>query len=122
MDKSEEMVKIIRDFNEAFNRHDVTGMMQFMTDDCLFENTDPAPDGSAHQGKATVTRFWRDFFLQSSRAHIEIEEIFAAGEHCVMRWVYSWVDETSQAGHVRGVDIFRLRDGMISEKRSYVKG
>ena len=36
------------EFNEAFNRHDVAGMMQPMSDDCIFENTGPAPDGAVY--------------------------------------------------------------------------
>jgi predicted SnoaL-like aldol condensation-catalyzing enzyme len=69
-----------------------------------------------------VTQFWQDFFRESPRAHIDIEEIFGLGQHCVMRWKYTWVDGAGQAGHVRGVDIFRVQDNLISEKLSYVKG
>jgi ketosteroid isomerase-like protein len=32
-------------FNEAFGRHDVNAVMALMTDDCIFENTLPTPDG-----------------------------------------------------------------------------
>ncbi len=122
MSKLESAMRVVLDFNEAFNRHDVAGMMQLMSDDCLFENTDPAPDGSAYSGKEAVAQFWRDFFRQSPQAHIEAEEIFGLGERCVMRWKYSWVDPAGGKGHVRGVDIFRVRDGSIREKLSYVKG
>ena len=33
----------IEAFNEAFGRHDVDAVMALMTDDCIFENTLPAP-------------------------------------------------------------------------------
>lgn len=122
MSKLEAGVRIVLEFNEAFNRHDVAGMMQLMSDDCIFENTDPAPDGTAYSGQAAVTQFWQDFFRESPSAHIEIEEIFGMGLRCVMRWRYEWVDTAGEKGHVRGVDIFKLKDGLISEKLSYVKG
>jgi len=32
------------------------------------------------------------------------------------------VDAAGTKGHVRGVDIFKIKDGLISEKLSYVKG
>ena len=35
----------IHAFNDALNRHDVDAVMALMTDDCVFENTWPAPDG-----------------------------------------------------------------------------
>jgi len=122
MSKIEAAVRIVLAFNDAFNQHDVTGMMKLMSDDCIFENTDPAPDGTLYSGKGAVTQFWENFFQESPNAHIEIEDIFGLGLRCVMRWRYEWVDASGNKGHVRGVDIFMIKNGFISEKRSYVKG
>lgn len=122
MSRLETAIRIVLEFNEAFNRHDVAGMMRLMSDDCVFENTNPAPDGTIYSGKDAVTQFWQDFFRESPQAHIEIEEIFSLGLRCVMRWKYTWVDAAGKKGHVRGVDVFKLKDGLISEKLSYVKG
>ena len=117
LSKVEAGIRIVLEFNDAFNRHDVPGMMKLTTEDTVFENTAPAPDGTVYSGKEAVTQFWVDFFRESPKAHIEIEDIFGLGQHCVMRWKYSWGD-----GHVRGVDIFKVREGLISQKLSYVKG
>ncbi len=117
MEKIEVAMRTVLEFNDAFNRHDVARMMKLMTEDCVFENTEPAPDGTTYRGKAAVMQFWQNFFHESPQAHIEIEEIFGMGYRCIMRWTYSW-----GAGHVRGVDVFQVRDGLISEKFSYVKG
>ncbi len=122
LSRLESATRLVLAFNEAFNRHDVAGMMQLTSDDCIFENTEPAPDGTVYKGKARVTQFWQDFFRQSSQAHIDIEEIFGLGERCIMRWKYSWANNEEGQGHVRGVDIFRVREGLIHEKLSYVKG
>ncbi len=122
MAQIETAIRVVLEFNEAFNRHDVPAMMQLMSEDCLFENTSPAPDGTTYSGKEAVTQFWQDFFHQSPQAHIEIEAIFGFKYQCVMRWQYGWVDGAGQKGHVRGVDIFQVREGLITEKLSYVKG
>jgi ketosteroid isomerase-like protein len=122
LSRLESGMRTVLEFNEAFNRHDVAAMMRLMSDDCIFENTDPAPDGTAYSGKASVTQFWQDFFRESPQAHIEIEEIFGLGNRCIMRWRYHWVDAAGKEGHVRGVDIFQVKNGFISEKLSYVKG
>jgi predicted SnoaL-like aldol condensation-catalyzing enzyme len=122
MAKLEVAMRIVLEFNEAFNRHEVPGMMRLMSDDCVFENTDPAPDGTLYSGKEAVTQFWRDFFRESPQAQIEIEEIFGLGNRCIMRWKYHWVDAAGKKGHVRGVDIFQIKGGLIYEKFSYVKG
>ena len=122
MSRIESAMRLVLAFNEAFNRHDVAGMMQLMSEDCVFENTVPAPDGAVYLGKEAVTQFWQDFFLESPQAHIEIEEIFGLDKRCIMRWRYDWTDATGEKGHVRGVDIFKVQDGLICEKLSYVKG
>lgn len=114
-------VEVVQRFNDAFNRHDVDAVMRLMSDDCAFENTRPQPDGEPIEGQNRVRAFWEQFFARSPQAHFDTEEIFAAGDRCVVRWVYSWVREGNR-GHVRGVDVFRVRDGRVAEKLSYVKG
>lgn len=114
--------ELLERFNEAFNQHNAGGMMALMTDDCLFENTYPSPDGTRYQGRANVKKFWEEFFQSSPQARIEIEEMFTSQERGVQRWIYHWVDSSGNVGHVRGVDIFRFRQGKITEKLSYVKG
>jgi ketosteroid isomerase-like protein len=36
---------VIERFNEAFNRHDADLLAFLLTDDAVFEDTSPAPDG-----------------------------------------------------------------------------
>ena len=122
MAKIEEPLRLVLRFNEAFNHHEVAAMMALMSDDCIFENTAPAPDGTVFRGKEAVTQFWLDFFRASPQARITIEETLSAGFRCVIRWRYDWVDAAGKEGHVRGVDLFRVKDGLICEKLSYVKG
>lgn len=122
LEKVESAIRIVLAFNEAFNRHDVAGMMALMSDDCVFENTNPAPDGTVYSGKETVTQFWQEFFRQSPQAHIQIEDIYGFGHRCVMLWRYEWIDAAGNKGHVRGVDLYQEKDGLIREKLSYVKG
>jgi ketosteroid isomerase-like protein len=97
-------------------------MLACLTEDTVFENTDPAPDGTRFEGRAAVRSFWEQFLEGSSAARIEAEEIFAAGDRCVLRWIYTWEDARGVEGHIRGVDLYRVRGGLIAEKLSYVKG
>jgi ketosteroid isomerase-like protein len=115
-------IQLVLRFNDALNAQDVDTMMTCMSADCVFENTSPFPDGTRYSGQAAVRLFWQNFFRASSQPHFVVEAIFAAGEHCTMRWVYSWVDAQGQPGHIRGVDVYRIEAGLITEKLSYVKG
>ena len=104
-------------FNAAFARRDVDAIMSLMTDDCVFESTDPAPDGRRFEGQGQVRQCWVDLFTAASGARFEIEDLFVAGDCATQRWTYRWDD-----GYVRGVDVLRLRVGKVAEKLSYVKG
>lgn len=115
-------LSLVRQFNDALNMRDLDAMIRLMTSDCVFENTHPPPDGARYEGQAAVREFWERFFLGASETRIEVEEIFAANDRVVMRWVYTWTGPLGDAGHIRGVDLYRVRDGLIAEKLSYVKG
>ena len=122
MSKLESAVRVVLDFNKAFNRRDLAGMMPLLSDDCVFEETFPAPDGTVISGKEAIGELLQNFMRESPNAHIEVEEIFGLGFRCIMRWRYDWIDAEGKQGHVRGVDIIKLKDGFICEKLSYVKG
>lgn len=122
MARLESAIRVVLEFKEAFNRHDLTGMMQLLSSDCIFDSPDPAPDGTVYSGKEAIIQFWRDFFNQSPDAHLEIEDSFSLGERCVMRWIRSSLEGAEKKVHVRGVDLFRVRSGLICEQLSYVKG
>ena len=118
---SAETEAVIARFNDAFGRHDADAVMSLMTDDCVFENTFPAPDGERHVGAQEVGEFWRQFFASTPSARFEAEETVALGDRAVVRWIFHWEND-GVAGHVRGIDLFRVRNGKVAEKLSYVKG
>ena len=103
-------------FDRAFGAKDVDAVMAAMTPDCVFEDTSP-PDGARHVGADAVRAAWEKLFAASPDAVFTTEEIFEAGDRVVARWRYDY-----GGGHVRGVDVFTVRDGLVAEKLSYVKG
>lgn len=106
-------------FNAAFARGDLNALMALVTDDIVFESASPAPDGHRHEGQAAVLSIWSDF-LGTPGAAFTVEESSIAGDRAVVRWRFAWAG--SGPGHARGVDLIRFRDGLVSEKFSYVKG
>ena len=115
-------LSVIEQFNDAFNRHDVDAVMTLMTDDVIFENTSPFPDGKRLTGQSNVRAFWASLFASTPDAHFAAEDLFAVDDRCTVRWRYSFTSSDGTPGHVRGVDVFKVRDGKVSEKFAYVKG
>ncbi len=121
-DPSDHTIEVIEEFNRAFNCQDLDAVMALMTDDCVFENTHPAPDGTRHVGQMAVREAFASFFRSSPNARFSTEEMFAAADRCVVRWTYQWPMEGDEQNHVRGVDVFCVENGKVAEKLSYVKG
>lgn len=109
-------VDVVTAFNQAWAAHDLEGALALMSEDCVFDGTGPPPDGTRFVGKDAVRAAWRPI-LDDHGSRIDPDEMFDADDRVVVLWTYRWSD-----GHVRGVDVFRVRDGLVNEKFSYVKG
>jgi uncharacterized protein (TIGR03086 family) len=109
-------VATVERFGRAFAAKDVDAVMAVMTPDCVFEDTSP-PDGRRYVGAAAVRAAWEGLFGSSPDAVFTTEETIAVEDRVVARWCYDFA-----GGHVRGVDLFTVRDGLVAEKLSYVKG
>lgn len=107
---------------DAFSQHDVNAIMAAMTADPVYEDTMPKPDGTRYAGREAVRSYWEAFFRRSPEAALEIEEIFAVGDSCAVRYVYHWREADGSPGHVRGASLFHVRSGHVAEMRAYVKG
>lgn len=107
---------LVEAFGAAWADHDLDRAVSFLSHDCVFEATGPAPDGTRHVGHDDIRQAWKAIF-DDPASNFEPEETFAAGNRIVQRWRYSWAD-----GHIRGIDLFKVSGDTITEKLSYVKG
>ena len=119
--KEETTRATIDNFNQAFNRHDADALAALLTEDTVFEDTSPQPDGRRIEGKAAVVEFWRAWFARNPDAHFDAEEVIVTGDRAVVLWVYRKM-RNGEPWHLRGVDIFQVRDGKVAAKLAYVKG
>jgi len=60
-------------------------------------------------------------FMRNPDASFDAEEIIVSRDRAVVRWVYRKMRE-GQPWHLRGVDLFTVRDGKVAAKLAYVKG
>ena len=109
-------LKVVEAFGAAWAAHDLDAALAMVTEDCVFDATGPAPDGTRCVGRDAIRAAWQPIF-DDAASGFEEEETFAAGDRVVQRWRYSW-----NGGHIRGVDVFRVEGGAVAEKLSYVKG
>lgn len=113
-------LEAVERFNEALERRDFEALAATMTEDCVFEDTGPRPDGRRYRGRDAVTTFFEDLFERSPGSRFEVEDIFACGDRCVVLWNHRWEQE-GRSGNNRGIDVFRIREGRVAEKLAYTK-
>ncbi|TAK69705.1 MAG: nuclear transport factor 2 family protein [Actinomycetota bacterium] len=113
------LLAVVDRFSAAFDTQDVDRIMATMTPDCVFESTAP-PDGQRHVGQRAVRAALSEFFQQTAGAQFHTEDRFGSQDRVVVLWRYDWGG--ADPGHVRGVDVFRVRDDLVWQKASYVKG
>jgi ketosteroid isomerase-like protein len=111
--------EVVRKFHDAFDRHDSEAMEDLVADDCVIENTSPAPNGARLVGKAACLANWQGL-AKSTGTWFVREEVFVVGERVVIRWRYCWGNDDGQS--IRGINLMRICDGRIVEAMGYVKG
>jgi len=107
---------VVSRFNQAWAAHDLDAALAMTTEDCVFDATSPAPDGALHVGHTAIAAAWKPIF-DDPDSRFTVEGTFASGTRVVQFWRYEW-----DGGHVRGIDVFTVRDGKVAEKSAYVKG
>ena len=112
------ILELMDRFLGALNGHDLEGALDLITDDFVFESTSPAPDGARYEGKPAVRAVWAEMLESTPKLRFTTEEQYVVPpDRAVVQWRYDWGE-----GHVRGLDLMRVRDGRISESFAYVKG
>jgi hypothetical protein len=111
--------EVIERFNDVFQRHDPTGLADLTAENCVIENTTPAPDGARHVGREACVALWQSI-ATTPDTHFDLEDVFVADDRAIIRWRYWWGDGAQNS--VRGVNLMRVKDGLIVEGLGYVKG
>ena len=111
-------LQIMQRFNQAFVQHDGSLLDDLIAEDCVMESVEPAPDGTRYAGRNACLEFWQKLANSRDGAFVN-EDIVAIDEHAILRWRYRFGPGLSQS--VRGVNVMRVRDGLIIEALGYVK-
>ncbi len=123
MDTTEMLtVETLRQVLEAFNRHDLDGIMSYFADDCELEMPRGSqPWGTRYTGKAEVRAGLSTRFEGLPDAHWGEDRHWVSGNFGVSEWTLTGTTPDGRALRVRGTDHFEFRDGKLVRKDSYWK-
>jgi ketosteroid isomerase-like protein len=104
-------------FNAVFLHHDPAALASMIAEDCVIEKINPSSDGDRCVGREACVALWTQI-ATAPGTHFDLEETFAMGDRAIIRWRF-WPNDTTSN---RGVNLMRVRDGLIVEAMGYVKG
>jgi hypothetical protein len=104
-------------FNQVFQRHDPAALPGMIAEDSVIEKINPAPNGDRCVGRDACVALWTEI-ATAPGTRFDLEETFAMGDRAIIRWRF-WSSDTNS---MRGVNLMRVRDGLIVEAMGYVKG
>lgn len=118
-----EIQSFIRNWLQAWNEHNLHGVIEAMHEDVVFEHW----TGQIIIGKKALQRAWTPWFLKHGNFQFHIEDIFSdeSTQKSLFQWRLEWPSlEATHKGQFeirRGVDVLHFMDGKIREKYSYSK-
>lgn len=109
-------------FADAWNQHDIDGLMSFMTEDCLFD-TGGGPDlwGTRYQGEQEVRERFEQVWKDIPDARWELCQHIVSGNRGLSEWTFHGTQSDGSPIEIQGCDVFTFRDGKIAIKSTYMK-
>ena len=112
----------LKQFLEAFNRHDLDAIMEFFADDCCMDlPRGPEPWGTRLMGKAQVRAGCASRFAGLPDAHYGEDRHLVSGNMGFSEWTLTGTTPSGEHVVVRGTDHLEFRDGKIVRKNSFWK-
>ena len=113
----------LREWNFAWDKYDLDGVMQLFHDEIMFENW----TGGKARGKEALRKAWAPWFANHGGFRFIEEETFIdeKEQKALYRWLLEWPSfEKGYEGKPekrRGVDVLHFQDGKIIKKLTYSK-
>lgn len=107
---------------DAFNRHDVDGVMAFFADDCVFDAAaGPEVHGARHVGRGAVSTAFAQVWATFPDARWADTRHIVLGDLGVSEWTF--IGTRADGAHIEaeGCDLFTFRNGRIVRKRAFRK-
>jgi len=115
-------VATLKAIAEAFNRHDLEGVLGFFAEECVLEMPrGKDPWGQRFVGRAQVREGLASRFAGIPDVHYSDDRHFVCGERGVSEWLLTGTTTAGVQLRVRGCDLWEFRDGLVTRKDSYWK-
>lgn len=107
---------------DAFNRHDIDGVMRFFAKDCVFNGVAGTEVyGTRFEGTEQIAAAFSGVWKAMPDAHWAHHGHFVHGDRAVSEWTFSGTNSDGSRIEAEGCDLFTLKDGEIVRKQAFRK-
>lgn len=107
---------------EAFNRHDIEGVIRFFDEDCVFNAVGgPEVHGSRFEGTRAIAEAFSGVWKTMPDAHWAHHGHFVHGDRGVSEWIFSGTAADGSRVEAEGCDLFTFKGGKIVRKQAFRK-
>jgi len=107
-------LKLVADFCASWSTRDMTRILPFLADDCVYRMTETTPPANGHDGVVQRLKQWLE---DSSLVEFKILDAKVAGPIVITHRIDRFV--TKQPLTWEGVGVFFVKDGKIKEWSDY---
>jgi ketosteroid isomerase-like protein len=118
-DRRHELEELTLRFTDAFNRDDLDAVMEFFSDDAIYDEF----NGKRNRGKAAIREaFTPQFRGDFGTIRFVVEDLLvdAATDKALVRWLCR-LEINGQPNAWRGLDVLRFDGQLVCEKHTYAK-
>lgn len=107
---------------DAFNRHDIDGVMTHFAEDAVFYTVGGDEKyGAKIEGAEAIAKAFSAVWAGMKDAHWDHHSHFVHGDRAVSEWTFSGTGADGMRIEAEGADLFTLRDGKIIVKQALRK-
>ena len=121
MHKIESGIRLVVELYNGINNHKVEDVIGLLSDDCILESTSPVPCGTIYNRKDQIRKYYENLFEERKEVRFKTEELLGFGHRCIIRWECIWINENGTEETIRGIDIIKEKNDLISEILLYSK-
>lgn len=115
-------IEVLKNFLEAFNRHDLDSIMEYFSEDCVMDlPRGVQPWGTRLVGKDQVRLGCASRFEGLPDVHYGDDRHWVSGNMGFSEWTLTGTTPPGVHIEVRGTDHLEFRDGKIIHKNSFWK-
>ena len=112
---------LLTKFGQVWAAGDIDGLMQLMSDDCVYAASVGDEPGTTYRGRDDVRRGFAEIIAYESGGEARSGRVWLSGDFAFAEWSYDEVAADGTITDIKGIDIFEFAGDKLKLKDAYRK-